>query len=148
MIFKGSRWVLTTTYDTWISVAFIHVFASLTHLTEFLILCWLLFNVDWIILTRYLEIPLVGVPLVDTTVPMGQFFSGLWALTVGGIRCEGYISKYSLSVNFLSFLNLHKCFWILLVYFLLSFLKGSPSGNIYVFIYAFILMSQHVNLLF
>ena len=49
---------LTTSYDTWISVGDIfHVFALLTNSTEFLILCWLLFSVGWIILTRYLEIP-------------------------------------------------------------------------------------------
>ena len=49
---------LATSYDTWISVGDIfHVFALLTNSTEFLILCWLLFSVGWIILTRYLEIP-------------------------------------------------------------------------------------------
>ena len=39
---------------------------------------------------------------------------------------EGYISKYSLSVNCFSFLNLHKCFWILLVYLCV----GSSSINL------------------
>ena len=49
---------LTTAYDIWTSVGDIfHAFASLTNLTEFSILCWLLFSVGWIILTRYLEIP-------------------------------------------------------------------------------------------
>ena len=58
---KGKRWVnekLTTPYNTWISVGDIfHVFASLANLTEFLILCVLLFSVGCIILMRYLEIP-------------------------------------------------------------------------------------------
>ena len=41
---------LTTSYDTWISVGDIfRVFASLTNSTEFLILCWLLFGMGWII---------------------------------------------------------------------------------------------------
>ena len=48
-----------------------HVFAALTNSTEFLILCWLLFSVGWIILIRYLEIPLGGVSTVDTTVRIG-----------------------------------------------------------------------------
>ena len=51
------------------------------------------------------------------------------------IGSEGYISKYSLSVNFFSFVDLHKSFWTLLVYFcykfsfpqlFLSFLIASP----------------------
>ena len=47
------------------------LFALLTKSMEFLILCWLLFSVGWITLTRYLEIPEGGVPIVDTTVRMG-----------------------------------------------------------------------------
>ena len=55
---------LTTSYDIWISVGDIfHVFASLTNSKDFLIFCWLLFSVGWIILTRYLEIPYGGVPV-------------------------------------------------------------------------------------
>ena len=111
---------LTTSYGTWISVGiFSMLFASLRDSMESLTLCWLLFSVGWITLTRYLEFPEGGVPIVDTTIRMGLFFSGLWALNVwyncDGIWSEGYISKYFLSVNFFSFLNLNKCFWILLV---------------------------------
>ena len=63
---------LSTSYDTWISVGiFSMLFALLTKSMEFLILCWLLFSVGWITLTRYLEIPEGGVPIVDTTVRMG-----------------------------------------------------------------------------
>ena len=60
-----------TLYNTWISVGDIfHVFASLANLTEFLILCLLLFSVGCIILTRYLEILQGGFPIVYTTVCM------------------------------------------------------------------------------
>ena len=63
---------------------------------------------------QYLEISEDGIPIVNTTVRMRELCSVLRTLTVpynsSGIGSEGYIAKYSLSVNFFSFLNLHKCF--------------------------------------
>ena len=68
-----------------------------------------------------LDIPYADVSMVDTIVLMGQFFSGLWAFLVpynrSGIGSDGYIWKYSLSVNFFSFLSQRNTFWILMVTF-------------------------------
>ena len=86
----------TTSRDSWVSVGSIfQSFGSCTNDVEFWILLLLLFSFGWIIWTRYLDIPYVGVPMIDKIVLVGQFFSGLCAFIVqynrGGVGSDGYI---------------------------------------------------------